>query len=43
MRAQIPNEREARLAWLDGEWARIDAWIATRIAAESPPQSELTR
>ena len=33
-RAQVPTEREACLAWLDGEWARIDAWIASRIAAE---------
>ncbi|HEU4429578.1 MAG TPA: 1-acyl-sn-glycerol-3-phosphate acyltransferase [Myxococcota bacterium] len=33
-RAQVPAEREACLAWLDAEWARVDAWIARRIAAE---------
>jgi 1-acyl-sn-glycerol-3-phosphate acyltransferase len=34
-RARVPAEREARLAWLDAEWARVDAWIASRIAAET--------
>lgn len=33
-RAQVPVERVACLAWLDGEWARVDAWIESRIAAE---------
>ncbi len=33
-RAEVPAEREACLAWLDAEWARVDAWIASRIAAE---------
>ena len=33
-RAQVPVDREACLVWLDNEWARIDAWIASRIAAE---------
>jgi 1-acyl-sn-glycerol-3-phosphate acyltransferase len=33
-RAQVPSEREACLVWLDTEWARVDAWIASRIAAE---------
>jgi 1-acyl-sn-glycerol-3-phosphate acyltransferase len=33
-RADVPSEREACLAWLDTEWARVDAWIASRIAAE---------
>ena len=33
-RSQVPAEREACLAWLDLEWARVDAWIAGRIAAE---------
>jgi 1-acyl-sn-glycerol-3-phosphate acyltransferase len=32
-RAEIPREREACLAWLDREWARVDDWIAERIAA----------
>jgi 1-acyl-sn-glycerol-3-phosphate acyltransferase len=34
-RADVPAEREACLAWLDAEWARVDAWIASRIAAEA--------
>ncbi len=34
-RAQIPADRDACLAWLDTEWARIDAWIASRIASEA--------
>jgi 1-acyl-sn-glycerol-3-phosphate acyltransferase len=34
-RADVPAEREACLAWLDAEWARVDAWIASRIARES--------
>jgi len=29
-RAQVPEGREARLVWLDGEWARMDAWVAER-------------
>lgn len=33
-RDQVPSERDACLAWLDAEWARVDAWIASRIAAE---------
>jgi 1-acyl-sn-glycerol-3-phosphate acyltransferase len=33
-RADVPAEREACLAWLDAEWARVDAWIASRIAVE---------
>lgn len=33
-RADVPAEREACLAWLDAEWARVDAWISGRIAAE---------
>lgn len=33
-RAEVPVDREACLAWLDAEWARVDAWIAERIAAE---------
>lgn len=32
-RAQVPVDREACLVWLDHEWARVDAWIASRIAA----------
>jgi hypothetical protein len=35
-RSDVPTEREACLAWLDAEWARIDAWIAGRLAAEEP-------
>jgi 1-acyl-sn-glycerol-3-phosphate acyltransferase len=35
-RTQVPTEREACLAWLDAEWARVDAWIASRIATEQP-------
>lgn len=35
-RAQVPADREACLAWLDAEWARVDAWISSRIAAEQP-------
>ncbi len=35
-RAQVPVQRDACLAWLDVEWARIDAWIESRIAAERP-------
>jgi 1-acyl-sn-glycerol-3-phosphate acyltransferase len=35
-REQVPSEREACLAWLDLEWARVDAWIASRIAREQP-------
>ena len=26
--SRIPESREARLAWLDAEWARLDAWVA---------------
>jgi 1-acyl-sn-glycerol-3-phosphate acyltransferase len=33
-RAEVPAEREACLAWLDAEWARVDSWIASRVAAE---------
>jgi 1-acyl-sn-glycerol-3-phosphate acyltransferase len=33
-RAQVPVDRDACLVWLDHEWARVDAWIASRIAAE---------
>jgi 1-acyl-sn-glycerol-3-phosphate acyltransferase len=33
-RADVPTEREACLAWLDREWARVDAWIEGRIAAQ---------
>jgi 1-acyl-sn-glycerol-3-phosphate acyltransferase len=36
-RASVPREREACLAWLDAEWARVDAWIESRIAAEQVP------
>jgi 1-acyl-sn-glycerol-3-phosphate acyltransferase len=25
--AELPRDRAGRLAWLDAEWARIDAWI----------------
>ena len=32
-RAQVPVDREACLVWLDQEWARVDAWIESRIAA----------
>jgi 1-acyl-sn-glycerol-3-phosphate acyltransferase len=32
-RAQVPVDRDARLVWLDNEWARVDAWIESRIAA----------
>jgi 1-acyl-sn-glycerol-3-phosphate acyltransferase len=32
--ADLPAERSARLAWLDGEWARIDDWLE---ACESEP------
>ena len=35
-RADVPREREACLAWLDTEWARVDAWISSRIASEQP-------
>ncbi|MBM4383973.1 MAG: 1-acyl-sn-glycerol-3-phosphate acyltransferase [Deltaproteobacteria bacterium] len=34
-RAEVPAEREACLAWLDREWARVDAWIESRVAAET--------
>jgi len=26
---EVPRPHDARLAWLDGEWARIDAWLET--------------
>lgn len=26
-RSQVPDEPAARLAWLEGEWARVDEWI----------------
>ena len=29
-RRDIPRSAEARGTWLDGEWARIDAWIAAQ-------------
>lgn len=32
--AEVPADREARLAWLDGWWGRMDAWVAER----APPQ-----
>jgi len=28
--AAVPSEPAARLAWLDGEWLRMDAWVASR-------------
>lgn len=31
-RARIPADREERLAWLDAQWARVDAWVAARSA-----------
>jgi 1-acyl-sn-glycerol-3-phosphate acyltransferase len=36
--AEIPGERPARIEWLDAEWARLDAWIQTKL--ESDAQSE---
>jgi 1-acyl-sn-glycerol-3-phosphate acyltransferase len=34
--AALPEDRVGRLAWLDAEWARIDAWID---ASEQEPQA----
>lgn len=34
-RSVIPRERAAAVGWLDGEWARVDAWIDARRQAES--------
>jgi 1-acyl-sn-glycerol-3-phosphate acyltransferase len=33
--AAIPRERPARIEWLDAEWARLDAWIQTTLAADA--------
>jgi 1-acyl-sn-glycerol-3-phosphate acyltransferase len=36
--ASIPEERDAKLAWLDARWQRLDDWIA-RVAAEAGSSS----
>jgi 1-acyl-sn-glycerol-3-phosphate acyltransferase len=28
-RDEIPSEREARIAWLRGEWQRVETWVAS--------------
>jgi 1-acyl-sn-glycerol-3-phosphate acyltransferase len=33
--ADIPRTAEERVAWLDGQWERVDAWVAAH--AEAPP------
>jgi 1-acyl-sn-glycerol-3-phosphate acyltransferase len=33
--AEIPRTIEERIAWLDGQWERIDAWVA--VHEETPP------
>ena len=33
--AEIPRSIEERIAWLDGQWERIDAWVA--VHEETPP------
>jgi len=44
--AEIPRTTEERVAWLDGQWERVDAWIAAHEealpadAAEQPHESE---
>lgn len=30
--SSVPGERSERVAWLDGQWARIDAWVAEHLA-----------
>jgi len=41
--AAVPSEPAARLAWLDGEWLRMDAWVASRAPARSAPPSPRRR
>jgi 1-acyl-sn-glycerol-3-phosphate acyltransferase len=36
-RAEIPEDREARIEWLFGWWERIDAWIAAHRPVDLPP------
>jgi len=38
---EIPRTTDARLAWLDREWERVDAWVAAH--AESLPADEAER
>jgi 1-acyl-sn-glycerol-3-phosphate acyltransferase len=44
--AEIPPSAEERIAWLDRQWERVDAWIAAHTepppnhAASEPPESE---
>ena len=33
--AEIPRTTAERITWLDHQWERVDAWVATH--AESPP------
>ncbi len=35
--SQIPKEPDARAAWLDNEWAKMDAWVDT-ILADRPEE-----
>jgi 1-acyl-sn-glycerol-3-phosphate acyltransferase len=35
--AELPRGREARLAWLDAEWARMDRWVDERRSAAAAP------
>jgi hypothetical protein len=35
--AEIPRTTEERIAWLDGQWERVDAWVA---ALTEPPPSD---
>jgi hypothetical protein len=35
--AQIPKEPAARAAWLDNEWAKMDAWVDA-ILADRPEE-----
>jgi hypothetical protein len=32
-RAEIPTDRDARVAWLLDEWRRVDAWVASQRTA----------
>ncbi|HWP66264.1 MAG TPA: 1-acyl-sn-glycerol-3-phosphate acyltransferase [Candidatus Limnocylindria bacterium] len=38
--AEIPRTTQERIAWLDGQWERVDAWIAAHEEAPPVPASE---
>jgi 1-acyl-sn-glycerol-3-phosphate acyltransferase len=38
-RAEIPDDRDARIEWLFGWWEQIDAWVAEHRPVDLPPRT----